>query len=119
MLDQLFHQLKQLLISKLEEGINTFDTKQQTYLQTDWNKNGIRYLLFQKYCNCSDENTPVCCSGDQKLVFAESKFTTPTESRYLPTKGKTLAATWPLENARMFVQGCPELIVVTNHKTTQ
>lgn len=64
MLDQLFHQSKQLLISKLEEGINTFDTKQQTYLQTDWNKNGIRYLLFQKYCNCSDENTPVCCSDD-------------------------------------------------------
>ena len=38
--NQLFHQV-------------AFDTKQQTCLQTNWSKSSIRYLLFQKYCNCA------------------------------------------------------------------
>ena len=58
-LDQLCEQSKELLISKVKEGINTFDINRKTCLQTDWNKSGVRYLLLQKYCKCPDENAPV------------------------------------------------------------
>ena len=79
-LDQLFEQSKELLISQVEESINTFDVNRKTCLQTDWSKSGIGYLLFQKYCECLNENAPVCCTNSWKLVFASSSFTTPTEN---------------------------------------
>ena len=80
--DELFEQAKAILISKVEEGIHIFDINRKTCLQTDWSKAGVGYLLLQKYCKCPDENTPVCCTNGWKLVFAGSRFTTPTESRY-------------------------------------
>ena len=49
-LDQLFQQSNKLLISKVEEGITTFDIYRPMCLQTDWSKTGIGYLLLQKYC---------------------------------------------------------------------
>ena len=109
MFDQLFHQSKELLISKVEEGVNAFNTKWQTCLQTNWIKSGIRYLLFQKYCNYSDKKTPVCCSDHWKLVFAGSSFTTPTERWYSPTEGEELAVSWSLENTKMFVIECLDI----------
>ena len=95
---------------------NAFDTKQQMCLQTEWSKSGIRYLLLLKYCNCSDKNTSACCSEGWKLVFAGSKFTTPSESWYSPTEEKALAGAWSLENARMFILGCLEVITTKDHK---
>ena len=50
------------------------------------------------------------------LVVAGSRFTTPTESRYAPIEGEALAVVYGLEKYRMFVLGCPNLIIVTDHK---
>ena len=50
------------------------------------------------------------------LVYAGSRFTTPTEAGYSPTEGESLAVVWGLDNARMFVLGCRDLIVSTDHK---
>ena len=60
--------------------------------------------------------TPNCCPQGWHLVFAGSRFTSPTESRYAPTEGEALAVSWGLNNARMFVLGCKDLIVITDHK---
>ena len=49
-------------------------------------------------------------------MYAGSRFTTPTEAGYSPTKGKSLAVAWALDNARMFVLGCGDLMVSTDHK---
>ena len=84
-----------------------------TCLEAHWSKSGIRYLWLHKYCNCSDENTPKCRSDSWKLVFAGSRFAIPPESWYSPTEGEALPVAWFLENARMFVLGCLELIVAT------
>ena len=116
-LDQLFEQSKELLISKVKEGINTSDVNRKTCLQTNWSKSGIGYLLLQKYCGCPNENAPVCCTNGFKLVFAGSRFTTSTENQYSPTDGEALAVAWSLENARMFVLGCKGLTVATDHKS--
>ena len=109
-LNQLFQQSKELLISKVEEGITTFDINRPTCLQTDWSETRIGYLLLQKYCSCLNDHAPVCCSDGWRLVFAGSRFLTPTESCYSPTEGEALAVAWSLENARMFVLGCQNLI---------
>ena len=115
-LDQLFEQSKELLISKVKEGINTFDVNRKTRLQTDWSKSGIGYLLLQKYCECPDENAPVYWTNGWKLVFTGSRFTTPIENQYSPTEGEALAVAWSLENARTFALGCKDLTVAAVQK---
>ena len=49
-------------------------------------------------------------------MFVGSRFTTPTESRYAPTEGEALIVSWGLNNAKMFVLGCKDLIVITDRK---
>ena len=49
-LDKLFNDTKALLISKVEQGIQIFDTKRQTYIQCDWSKDGIGYVVLEQYC---------------------------------------------------------------------
>ena len=79
-LDQLFNNSKDILISKVKERIHSFDTSRETILQNDWSKEGIGYLLLQKYCEWDTTKAPTCCPEGWKLVFAGSCFTTPSES---------------------------------------
>ena len=58
----------------------------------------------------------MCCQTGWKLVFAGSRFTTETESRYAPIEGEALAVCYALAKCRMFIVGCPNLIIVTDHK---
>jgi len=108
-LDTLFNESKEKLITATKDGIRSFDTKRTTCLQTDWSKIGIGYLLLQKYCKCVDATAPICCPDGWKLVYAGSRFISPTE-------GEALAVTWALDHARMFVLGCQTLIITTDHK---
>ena len=96
--------------------ICTFDTSRRTCLQTKWSKDGIGYLLLQQYCKCKSKNVPICYPDGWRLVYAGSRFTTPTEAGYSPTEGESLAVAWALDNAKMFVLGCRDLIVSTDHK---
>ena len=59
---------------------------------------------------------PTCCPEGWCLVFAGSRFTTPTKSCYAPTEGEALTVSWGLNNANVFVLGCMGLIAITNHK---
>ena len=93
-----------------------FVAAKPTCLQTDWSREGIGYLLLQKHCSCEPSNNPLCCTDGWKLVLTGSCFTSECESRYSPTEGEALAVTWALENARLFVLGCNNLIIVTDHK---
>ena len=115
-LDSLFQQSKTEIINLVHNGIRSFDPKLPTCLQCDWSKKGIGFLLLQKHCTCSMENLPNCCNEGWKLVFAGSRFTLPAESRYAPVEGEALSAAWALRKARMFVPGCNNLTVVTDHK---
>ena len=115
-LDKLFAESKELLIQKCAEGIKTYDCQRRTCLQTDWCKEGIGYLLLQQYCSCDTTKAPVCCKDGWRLVFAGSRFSSDAESRYSPTEGEALAVAWSLEHARMFVIGCQNLLISTDHK---
>ena len=115
-LQNLFDSSKEIIINKVIEGVQTFNLTRNTCLQTDWSKTGLGYLLLQQYCKCDSSTAPICCAEGWKLVYAGSRSTTDAESRYSPTKGEALAVTWGLEHAKMFVLGCENLIVSTDHK---
>ena len=115
-LDKLFNETKELLLKKCAEGIRSFDVNRKTCLQTDWSKDGVGYLLLQQHCSCDTSKAPVCCKDGWKLVFAGSRFTSDAETRYAPTEGEALAIAWSLQHARMFVLGCSDLMVSTDHR---
>lgn len=115
-MDQLFQKSKDVIIEKATHGIKTYDIDKATCLQTDWSREGIGYLLLQKNCQCPQRNNPLCCKEGWQLVFAGSRFTKGAEARYSPTEGEALAVAWSLEHARMFVLGCKDLFISTDHK---
>ena len=115
-LEKIFNNSKAKIVSLVEEGKLTFDTSRRTCLQTDWSKDGIGYLLLQQYCECDPKNAPICCPDGWRLVYAGSRFTTPTEAGYSPTEGESLTVAWALDNARISVLGCRDLMVSTDHK---
>ena len=100
----------------MHEGVKSFETNRPTCLSTDWSKTGLGYTLTQKHCSCPPPAKSNCGNGHWKLVFAGSRFTTPPESRYAPIEGETLAVAYGLQSCRMFVMGCPDLIVAVDHK---
>ena len=115
-LQNLFDRSKDRIINAVVDGIASFDFQRQTYLQCDWSKQGLGFLLLQKYCSCPTDQPPNCCLDGWKLVLAGSRFTNEAESRYAPTEGEALAVAWALNKAQMFVLGCPTLTVVTDHQ---
>ena len=115
-LDKIFNDSKAKIVCLVEEGTCAFDTSRRTFPQTDWSKDGIGYLLLQQYCECNLKNAPICCPDGWRLVHSGSRFTTPTKAGYSSTESESLAVAWALDNARMFLLGCRDLIVCTDHK---
>ena len=61
-------------------------------------------------------SAPVCCPQGWRLIFAGSRFTSDAESRYAPIEGEALAVAYALDKCRMYVLGCPNLLVATDHQ---
>ena len=114
-LEALFKEAKNRIISQVKDGVKSYDVTRPTCIQTDWSKEGIGYLLLQKYCSCPMEKASVCCHEGWQLVFAGSRFTRGAEPRYSPTEGEALAVAWALNHAHLFTKGCPKILVSTDH----
>ena len=112
----LFEKCKLKILRQVCNGVRNYNTSRITCLQTDFSKSGLGYLLLQKYCSCPLDEAPVCCHEGWHLVFAGSRFTRGAEERYVPTEGELLAVAWALDHARVFTQGCPHLIISTDHR---
>ena len=115
-LDELFQASKDKIIKLVEDGVKTFETDRPTCLTTDWSKTGIGFDLTQRHCECPDPAKPDCGDDHWKLVFAGSRFTNDSESRYAPIEGEALAVVHGLQRCRMFVMGSPNLTVAVDHK---
>ena len=50
------------------------------------------------------------------MVYAGSRFLKDAETRYAPIEGEALAVAYALQKCKMFVLGCPDLIVATDHQ---
>ena len=74
------------------------------------------FLLLQKHCIWSTKKAPVCCHKGWCIVFADSRFCTDAEYRYAPIEGKAAAIAWVLEKCCIFIMGCSNVIIVTDHQ---
>jgi hypothetical protein len=120
-LDRTFEKSKETIVNLIKDGVCSFELDRVTCLSTDWSKTGIGYTLCQKHCRCPADAqtktfTPNCGKGHWKHVLADSRFTTPAESRYTPIEGEALGVAYGLQQCRKFVLGCPKLIVAVDHK---
>ena len=115
-LERLFQESKRVIVERIENGVKTFEINRTTGLATDYSKIGISYFLFQKHCRCPGESDMSCGDGHWKLILAGSRFTNDAESRYAPVEGEALALVYGLESCRMFVLGCPDLLVTVDHQ---
>ena len=115
-LDGLFAKSKGEIVKLVEKGVHAFEMGRPTCLATDWSKDGIGFILLQKFCTCTMEAAPNCCKQGWHLIYAGSRFTTEAESRYAPVEGEALAVVYALEKCRIFVLGCPNLLVAVDHK---
>ena len=114
-LNDIFVQSKESLISKIIEGIHSFDITKKTCLPTDWSKDGVGYLLFQLHCNCNNGKPPFCCKDGWKLIYAGLHFTLEIKFRYSPRESEASVVSLNLEKFKMFTLGCNNLIVSTDH----
>ena len=113
-LEALFQESKRQIIAAIQEGVRIFDMDRPTCLRTDWSKTGIGFFLGQKHCNCTIDKVG-CCPNGWRITLAGSRFLRPSETRYAPVEGESLAIAWALEQTRYFTQGCDSLIIATDH----
>ena len=103
-------------MSLVKKGVTTFDINRVTCLAPDRSKEGMGFLLLQKYCMCHTEKAPVCCFNGWHIVFAGSRFCPDVECQYAPIEGKAAAIIWALEKCWIFVMDCLQMIIVTDHQ---
>lgn len=114
-LDDLFEESKAVITHEIHRGVEIYDKSLPTCLVSDWSREGIGFWLLQKHCDCSSHR-PFCCKTGWRIVLVGSRFTSGAESRYAPVEGEALALVDALEKARHFTLGCPNLLVVVDHK---
>lgn len=84
-------------------------------LVTDWRRIRIGYVLWQKGCKCQQIH-PSCCQGGWVIIMVGSRFCMPTESQYALIEGELLGVTWALAKTAHYTFGCPQLLVLVDHK---
>ena len=114
-LEKAFSDSKEAIVDAIHKGVEIFDITKPTCLRPDWSARGIGYFLLQQHCECSS-GMPDCCPDGWRITLAGSRFLCGAEQRYAPIEGEALAVAWGLEQTRYFTQGCPKLLVVTDHK---
>ena len=114
-MEKAFQESKEIIIGAIQRGVEIFDKNKPTCLRPDWSKKGIGYFLLQQHCTCA-KGMPDCCNEGWKITLAGSRFLNGAEQRYAAVEGEALAIAWGLEQTKYFTQGCPDLLVVTDHK---
>ena len=79
-LDQIYIKSKELLISKIIEGIYTFDITKKYAFKQIGARDGKGYYLLQQHCNCNSDKALSCCNEGWKLIYAD---------HFLPIKPNT------------------------------
>ena len=114
-LQEVFEQSKRKIIEKAVRGLKYFNIVDRLCLQSDWSRRGIGFVLLQQTCTCKSV-IPGCCTGGWQLVYCNSRFLQGSEMNYVPLEGELLGVVWSMKKARMFLLGCPNFVVQTDHK---
>ena len=101
--DEAFAAVKRALIQP--PVLSHFNPSLDTALHVDASKrNGMGYALLQRH-------------GDQwKLVDANSRWCSDTESRYSTTELELAAAEWAIRKCRLYLLGLPSFSLVVDHQ---
>lgn len=111
-----FHQAQETICKLASDGLVYYDKSRPTAAVTDWSRDGIGFVVLQQHCSCTSPETPFCCKGGWKLALCGSRHLTPAEAGYAAVEGEALAVVWCLRKARLFLLGCPNLFIVTDHR---
>ena len=114
-MEAVFQHSKQVIVDLVQNGIATFEKHHVTCLTPDWSKELMGFLLLQKHSGTTDK-APICCPKGWHLIFAGSRFCIDVKHRYMLIEGKAAAIASALEKCYMYVMGCPNNLVVTDHK---
>ena len=115
-LQQQLCQAKETICQLAKDGLAYYDRTRPTAVVTDWSKEGIGFVVLQQYCVCVSPDAPFCCKGGWRLALCGSRHLTAAEAGYAPVEGEALAVAWCLRKARLFLLGCPNLVLVTDHR---
>ena len=115
-LEAQFKQSKEVICKLAKDGLAYFDCTRPTMAITDWSKEGVGFVVLQQYCSCIRPDTPFCCRDGWRLALCGSRHLTKAEVGYAPVEFEALAVAWCLRKARLFLLGCPNLTLVTDHK---
>ena len=117
-LKQKFHQAQATLYQLAKDGLVYYDRSRPTSVVTDWStsKESIEFVVLQQHCTCTSPDSPFCCIEGWRLALCSSRHLTKADAGYSAIEGDALAVAWCLRKARLFLLGCPNLIVVTDHR---
>jgi len=115
-IQQKFTQAKEAISYLARKGLAYYDKTRPTIAITDWCKEGIGFVVMQQYCSCPSVTAPLCCKGGWHLALCGSRHLTSAESGYAPVEGEALTVAWCLSKARLFLLGCPNLVIATDHR---
>ena len=115
-LQQTFKKAQDIICQLARDGLSYFDKSRPTAAITDWSREGVGFIILQQYCKCTSVDTPFCCKGGWRIALCGSRCVTTAEAGYAAVEGEMLAVVWCLKKARLFLLGCPNLIVVTDHR---
>ncbi|XP_045122674.1 uncharacterized protein LOC123511117 [Portunus trituberculatus] len=115
-LHKTFTQVKEVVCQLAKQGLAYYDKTRPTIAITDWCKDGIGFVVMQQYCSCPPADAPLCCKGGWRLALCGSRHLTQAEAGYAPVEGEALAVAWCLRKARLFLLGCPNLVIATDHR---
>ena len=101
-LHELFEEVREEVVKKVEAGVKMFEMDRVTCLATDWSKEGVGFFMLQKYCNCQDIKMG-CCKEGWQIVLAGSRFLRQNEKNWCPGEGEGLVVVYALEKTKHFV----------------
>ena len=78
-LSQIFKEIREKIAKSCMDGIQNFDPKHLTTLESDWSTTGMGFWLRQKYCQCKDLSLD-CCSDGWRVSMVGSAFCSGTKS---------------------------------------
>ena len=101
-LSQIFKQIREKIAKSCMDGIQNFDPKRLTTLESDWLTTGMGFWLRQKYCQCKDLSLD-CCSDGWRVSMVRSAFCSGTKSWYVTIEGKLAVIVWALQKTRILI----------------
>ena len=110
-----FERARTEIVKLVASGVQSFATGSCLALVTDWSRTGMGFVLSQKRCGCKKVH-PSCCKEGWAVIFVGSRFCTPAESKYAPIEGELLGVSWALHKTAHYTLGCPDLLILVDHK---